>query len=69
MTKNIVRLISASGSEIKKMSGRDLKLAVQKSEGRVILAQHLLFAGEGLVRGVTNSELNKAGSTLSGIGE
>lgn len=60
MTKNIVRLISASGSEIKKMSGRDLKLAVQKSEGRVILAQHLLFAGEGLVRGVTNSELNKA---------
>ncbi|WP_260365666.1 hypothetical protein [Pediococcus ethanolidurans] len=40
MTKNIVRLISASGSEIKKMSGRDLKLAVQKSEGRVILAQH-----------------------------
>lgn len=34
-----------------------LKESIRKSEGRVICGQHLLFAGPGLVRGVTNSEL------------
>ncbi|VDG19678.1 hypothetical protein [Lactobacillus gasseri DSM 14869] [Lactiplantibacillus mudanjiangensis] len=53
----VVRLISAGGSEIEKMSGRDLKTAIAKSEGRVIMGQHLLFASQGLVRGVTNTEL------------
>lgn len=53
----VTRLISASGVEILKMSSMDLKESIFKSEGRVVMGQHLLFAGEGLVRGVTNSEL------------
>ena len=53
----VTRLISATGEEIEKMSPMELKESVFKSEGRVVMGQHLLFAGEGLVRGVTNSEL------------
>lgn len=53
----VTRLISATGQEIEKMSPMELKESVFKSEGRVVMGQHLLFAGEGLVRGVTNSEL------------
>ncbi|MFV0394863.1 MAG: hypothetical protein ACK5LC_10785 [Coprobacillaceae bacterium] len=55
--KDVVRLISASKSDFEKMNPMDLKESIFKSEGRVIMGQHLLFAGEGLVRGVTNSEL------------
>lgn len=54
---NVVRLISASKSDFEKMSPTDLKESILKSEGRVIMGQHLLFAGDGLVRGVTNSEV------------
>ncbi|MBR4471840.1 MAG: hypothetical protein IKS54_11075 [Erysipelotrichaceae bacterium] len=54
---NVVRLISASKSEIEKMSPMELKESIFKSESRVIMGQHLLFAGPGVVRGVTNSEL------------
>ena len=54
---NVVRLISASKSDFEKMTPMDLKESIFKSEGRVIMGQHLLFAGAGLVRGVTNSEL------------
>lgn len=54
---NVTRLISASKTEFQKMSGRDLKRSIFKSEGRVVMAQHLLFASEGLVRNVTNTEL------------
>lgn len=54
---DVVRLISASKSEIEKMTPMDLKESIYKSEGRVVMGQHLLFAGPGLVRGVTNSEL------------
>ena len=54
---NVVRLISASKSDFEKMSPMDLKESIFKSEGRVVMGQHLLFAGPGLVRGVTNSEL------------
>lgn len=53
----VPRLISAAGDEIAKMSPMDLKESIFKSEGRVVMGQHLLFAGQGLVRGVTNSEL------------
>ena len=53
----VTRLISATGEEIEKMSPMELKESVFKSEGRVVMGQHLLFAGEGLVRGITNSEL------------
>ena len=53
----VTRLISATGDEIKEMSPMDLKESIFKSEGRVVMGQHLLFAGSGLVRGVTNSEL------------
>lgn len=55
--KTITRLISAAGDEIEKMSPMELKESIFKSEGRVVMGQHLLFAGNGLVRGVTNSEL------------
>ncbi|MCI8400733.1 MAG: hypothetical protein HFI38_01335 [Lachnospiraceae bacterium] len=54
---DVIRLISASKKDFEKMTPMDLKESVFKSEGRVIMGQHLLFAGEGLVRGVTNSEL------------
>lgn len=54
---NVTRLISASKSEITKMSPMELKESIFKSEGRVVMGQHLLFAGNGLVRGVTNTEL------------
>ena len=54
---NVIRLISASKSEIEKMSPMELKESIFKSESRVIMGQHLLFAGPGVVRGVTNSEL------------
>lgn len=54
---DVVRLISASKSDFEKMSAMELKESIYKSEGRVICGQHLLFAGEGLVWGVTNSEL------------
>lgn len=54
---DVVRLISASKSDFEKMSPMDLKESIFKSEGRVVMGQHLLFAGSGLVRGVTNTEL------------
>ena len=54
---NVVRLISATGSDFVKMAPMELKESIFKSEGRTIMGQHLLFASEGLVRGVTNSEL------------
>ena len=54
---NVVRLISASKSDFETMTPMDIKESIYKSEGRVIMGQHLLFAGAGLVRGVTNSEL------------
>ena len=54
---NVIRLISASKTEIEKMSPMELKESIFKSESRVIMGQHLLFAGPGVVRGVTNSEL------------
>ena len=54
---NVVRLISASKSDFETMTPMDLKESIYKSEGRVIMGQYLLFAGAGLVRGVTNSEL------------
>ena len=54
---DVVRLISASKTEIEKMSPMELKESIFKSESRVLMGQHLLFAGPGVVRGVTNSEL------------
>lgn len=60
MEKNVIRLISASKQDFIQMSGRDMKKSILKSEGRVVMGQHLLFAGEGLIRGVTNTELMAA---------
>lgn len=54
---DVIRLISASKTDFEKMKPMELKESIYKSEGRVIMGQHLLFASEGLVRGVTNSEL------------
>ena len=52
-----VRLISASKSDFEDWDAMTLKESIRMSEGRVVMGQHLLFASEGLVRGVTNSEL------------
>lgn len=58
MSENsVVRLINASKKDFIKMSGRDLKASIFKSEGRVVMGQHLIFADVGLVRGITNTEL------------
>ncbi|MBE6116225.1 MAG: hypothetical protein E7187_05295 [Erysipelotrichaceae bacterium] len=54
---NVIRLISASKSDFQKMNAMELKESIYKSESRTIMGQHLLFAGPGVVRGVTNSEL------------
>ncbi len=55
--KEITRLISATKTDFESMNGRDLKRSIYMSEGRVVMGQHLLFDGKGLVRGVTNTEL------------
>jgi len=60
MKKNVVRLINASKKDLKTMTGRDLKESILKSEGRIVMGQHLIFASDGLVRGVNNTELMKA---------
>lgn len=52
-----VRLISASKSDFEGWDARTLKESIRLSEGRVVMGQHLLFASEGLVRGVTNAEV------------
>lgn len=57
---SVVRLINASKKDFNQMSGRDLKMSILKSEGRVVMGQHLIFASNGLVRGVTNTELMRA---------
>ncbi len=44
---DVIRLISASGSDFEKMTPMELKESIFKSEGRVIMGQLLLFAGEG----------------------
>lgn len=54
---DVMRLIGASKTEIHAMTPMELKESIYKSEGRVVMGQHLLFAGPGLVRGVTNTEL------------
>ena len=54
---DIVRLISASKTDFEKMTAMDLKQSILQSEGRVIMGQHLLFDGKGLVRGITNTEV------------
>ena len=41
---NVVRLISASKSDFETMTPMALKESIYKSEGRVIMGQHLLFA-------------------------
>lgn len=54
---DVTRLISAAGTEIMAMKPMDLKRSILKSEGRVVMGQHLLFAGKGLVHNVTNTEM------------
>ncbi len=58
--REVKRFISATGSDFEKMNAMELKESVYKSEGRVIMGQHLLFDGKGLVRGVTNTEVMSA---------
>ena len=51
-----VRLINASRKDFAAMNSSDLKESIYQSEGRVIMDQHLLFAGPGNIRRVTNTE-------------
>ncbi len=53
----IKRIINASKSDFEKMKPMDLKESIRLSEGRTIMGQHLLFVNNGLVHGVTNTEL------------
>jgi len=53
----VKRMLNASKSDFKKMTPMALKESILKAEGRTIMGQHLLFAGSGLVHGVTNTEL------------
>lgn len=53
----VKRLISAVGSETSKFTAMELKESIYRSEGRVVMGQHLLFTGNGLVHGCTNTEL------------
>ena len=55
--QDVKRIINCSKSDFKAMSPMDLKRSIYKAEGRTIMGQHLLFAGAGHVRGVTNTEL------------
>lgn len=54
---DVIRLLNASKSEIENMTPMDLKESIYKSEGRVVMGQHLLFSKESTVRGITNTEL------------
>lgn len=57
MEKTITRIINCAKTEFEQMTPMDLKTSILKAEGRTIMGQHLVFASQGLVRGVTNSEL------------
>ncbi len=54
---NVTRILNCSKTEFQAMTPMELKESIFKAEGRTIVGQHLLFAGSGLVRGVTNSEV------------
>ena len=53
------RLISATGSQIDALGPRELLRAIGRSEGRVVMAQSLLWF-QGLQLGITNPELEAA---------
>lgn len=57
MEKEVTRIINCSAKDFEKMTPMDLKTSIFKAEGRTIMGQHLIFANQGLVRGVTNTEL------------
>lgn len=54
---SITRILNCSKTEFKKMTPMELKESIFKAEGRTVVGQHLLFAGSGIVRGVTNTEV------------
>lgn len=56
----VKRLIDCTKSDFEKMTAIELKESIYKSEGRVIMAQHLIMAGEGMIKGVTNAEIEAA---------
>lgn len=56
----VKRLIDCTKSDFEKMNARELKEAIYESEGRVIIAQHLIMAGNGILQGITNAEIEAA---------
>lgn len=55
----VKRLLSASPSEIKKMSASDLKDSIKASEGRIVLVETVVTSAP-LIDGVTNAEVMAA---------
>lgn len=54
---DVTRILNCSKKEFSSMTPMELKESIFKAEGRTVVGQHLLFAGAGLVRGVTNTEV------------
>lgn len=55
--KDIKRLIDCTKSDFLSMNAKELKESIVQSEGRVIMAQHLIMAGPGILKGITNAEV------------
>jgi len=55
--KKVKRMIDCFGEDFSKMSSVELKESIRLSEGRVLMAQHLIMAGPGIIKGITNSEI------------
>ena len=49
MSHDMIRLISASKRDFVHMTPADLKLSIQKSEGRAVMGQHCLINAMGRV--------------------
>jgi hypothetical protein len=56
----VKRILDCTKSDFEKMNAMDLKEAIFSSEGRTIMAQHLVKAGPGQIDGITNAELEAA---------
>ncbi|WP_026883617.1 hypothetical protein [Clostridium akagii] len=56
----VKRLIDCTKSDFEKMTATELKESIYESEGRVIMSQHLIMAGKGMLTGVTNTEIEAA---------
>lgn len=56
----VKRILDCSKSDFEKMTAMELKESIFASEGRTIMAQHLVRCGPGLIGGITNAEVEAA---------